>query len=393
MTQKYIAICPEEIKEMVSKELKDLGAIQIEAGFKSVRFSATTEKIYEILLKIRTASRILRILREGSATKEIILKSQSSRINWPKLISSSHGFIVRGVAGDRGPDAFSSNEISKIVKEGIFLSFRQKNLSPPKIDLMDPKISVVAFIHDQKVTISLDISGKSHHKRGYREDGHPAPIKETLASALLMLVGYDGSQNFLDPMCGSGTIGIESAYIALNKAPLIHRKKGDFGVEWLLDFDRHLWKNVQDKVRSERLTEPKNKIFLSDISENYTSMARNNALKARVEKHICFSTRSFIDMQPPASTGILIANLPYGERLKSEESEEFKKFYQQIGNTLKRNFTGWTAALLTSEDAPYKFIGLKPRRKLPILNGSIKCKLLIFDLYEGRKGQKTPSIS
>lgn len=383
----YIATCPEETKDLVVQELKTLDAKNITPGHKSVSFYATNEIVFKICLKIRTASRILRVLRKASCTTPQMLRNQSSRIHWTTLLPNNSTFIVKGVAGDRGPGAMSSNDISKMIRGGLEESFRKRNLTSPKVDLKNPKVVIVGYVHDRKVTISIDISGKSFHKRGYREDGHPAPLKETLASSILLMAGYDGSQILLDPMCGSGTIAIEGSYIALQKASLIHRKKGDFGFEWLADFDRPLWRQTQELVRQQRAATPAKAIFASDISKDYVNMARSNALRARVEKHIHFNTQSFLEMTAPAESGLLVANLPYGERLQLDHENDLKVFYKSIGDTLKQNFCGWKAALLASEDSPYKFIGLKPTRKIPILNGSIKCKLLIFEIYKGKKGQ------
>lgn len=383
---RYIATCPEEIKEVVAKELTELGAIDVIPGFKSVQFSCDKEIAYEIHLKLSTASRILRIVKECSGASPTILRNQASRIQWSKILPPNSTYLIDGVASDRGEKAMTSNEISKMVREGLQNHYTHINQEFPRVDLKKPKVVIVAFVYRKRAVISIDTSGKTLHKRGYRVEGHPAPLKETLAASILRLAGYDGSQPLYDPMCGSGTIAIEASYIAMQKATLIHRKKGDFGFEWLSDFDKNLWRKTQDRIRAERLESPKAPIFASDISPKYVQLSKDNALRARVEKFINFDQGSFFDMEPKSSTGILITNLPYGERLEiNSDLEKTKAFYREIGDTLKQKYHGWTAALLTSEESPHKFIGLKPRRKIPILNGSIKCKLLIFDLYKGKK--------
>jgi putative N6-adenine-specific DNA methylase len=190
-------------------------------------------------------------------------------------------------------------------------------------------------------------------------------------------------------MCGSGTIAIEAAMIALKKAPQIHRPKGQFQFEWLRSFNKDLWRQVQDEVRAERAESPAHAIVASDISPTYVELAKRNALKARVEKHISFATGKFQDVEAPAESGILVANLPYGERLAKASRTELEALYKEIGNTLKQRFTGWRAALLAAEESPYKSIGLKTSRRIPLMNGSIPCKLLIFDLYAGSKRKVT----
>src|SRR6185437_14298920 len=254
----------------------------------------------------------------------------------------------------------------------------------PAIDRTEPKVVVVAHLRHGRCTLSFDTSGKSLHKRGYREPGHPAPLKETLSAAILSMAGYDGSQAFMDPMCGSGTIAIEAAMIALHKAPQIHRKKGQFHFEWLKDFDRDRWRDTQERVRAEKLPAPTAPIVASDINPSYVAMARKSALDARVERYMTFSAGRFQDAQAPAPTGILVTNLPYGERIHSDESD-IARLYEEVGDTLKQKFSGWQAAILAAAASPYKAIGLKPKRTTALMNGSIPCKLLLFELYQGTR--------
>ena len=398
-----IATCPEETKDVLIKELEILGVKKITPKYKAVFFEVSEPLFYQVHLKLRTASRLLRIVKNVPAASKEMLYDQSRRIHWPEFFSSDVSFVVEGVVADRGTDGMKSNDVSKKVKEGIYKAFERENRALPRIDLKDPQVVVVAFLQGGSCVISLETSGKSMHKRGYRLDGHPAPLKETLAASILLMAGYDGSECLWDPMCGSGTIAIEGAMIALQKASQIHRKKGDFGFEWLLGFNRALWREIQDEAREERKETLIAPIVASDINPTYVELARKNALRARVEKYMHFDVRSFLvitraeveDVMNRSKTaaantsggfkGILIANLPYGERLNKNKEQELKDLYREVGNTLKRSFFGWRAALLISEDAPYKFIGLRPEKKISLLNGSIRVKLLLFSLYEGSK--------
>jgi putative N6-adenine-specific DNA methylase len=185
-------------------------------------------------------------------------------------------------------------------------------------------------------------------------------------------------------MCGSGTLAIEAAMMAVRKAPQIHRKKGEFYFEWLKGFDRELWRATQDRVRAEKLDAPVAPLFASDVSEKYLAMARKSALDARVERYISFSTARFQDIEPPAGRGLLVTNLPYGERIGSDDGE-VRRLYQEVGDTLKKKFTGWQAAILAAEASPRKEIGLKPSRTIALMNGSIPCRLLLYDLYAGSR--------
>ena len=172
--------------------------------------------------------------------------------------------------------------------------------------------------------------------------------------------------------------------IAVHKAPQIHRKKGEFHSEWLKDFDRDLWRVTQDRVRAEKLEAPSAPVIASDINATYVAMAKKSALDARVEKYMTFDTIRFQDVEPPATTGILVTNLPYGERIGSSEGD-IVQLYEEVGDTLKQKFSGWQAAILAAAASPYKAIGLKPKRTISLMNGSIPCKLLLFDLYAGSR--------
>jgi putative N6-adenine-specific DNA methylase len=384
---RLIATCPEETKDVLMAEIKALGGKDIQSGFRAVEFSVSERVFFECHLKLRTASRILKVIKTFSAKTPEMLYSQARRIQWDKLFDVTRGYLIEGIPGDRGPEFMKANDISKRIREALQDVFMRHGGKIPKVDLEDPKVVIVAFIRQGKCIISFDTCGKALHKRGYRLEGHPAPIKETLAASLLKMAEYDGMVPFYDPMCGSGTIAIEAAMMAMNKSPLIHRKKGDFLFEWLLDFDHKLWREVQDESRDDKLEEPYAKIFASDISEKFVDMAKKNALRARVEKHMEFFVGSFFELPAPADSGLLITNLPYGDRLMKDE--DLKAFFKEIGDTLKKKYTGWRACLLAAVDSPYKFVGLKPTKKIPVLNGNIKCTLLIFDIYAGTKRTTT----
>lgn len=371
---------------MVCQELQELGAQDIKPGYKAVSFKADLKKAYELHLRLTTTSRLLRIIRECSGRNLAIITDQSARVNWRQFWPDSGSYLVEAVLGDREHN-WTSNDISKAVRLGIEKAFMRQDLAKPQVDLKAPTLKVVAFLRQGRLTLSLDSTGKTMHKRGYRQAGHPAPIKETLAATCLRLMHYTGDQVFYDPMAGSGTIAIEAAYRSLNKAPLIHRKRGEFAFENWRDFDRQLWREVQDEVRKLRREEPAAPIILSDVHPPYLDMARQNARKARVEKHLEIRHGSFFELPPPAPRGLLLTNLPYGERLKEESSTDMVAFMKQLGDHLKQHYQGWTVGLLAAEQSPHKLIGLRPDRKVALRNGSIPCKLLIFKIYAGSRKQ------
>lgn len=381
---RYIATCPLEVQDLVCQELGSYGASNIRPGFKAVFFEADQATAYAIHLRLATASRLLRILKESSGNSLAMISSQASRIDWRKIWPRNGTFLVEGVLGDREHD-LSSNDLSKAVRLGIERYFQKNRLPVPRVDLREPTLKVVAFLRQNRLVISVDSSGNTLHKRGYRLLSHPAPIKESLAAACLRFIGYDGSQLFYDPMCGSGTIGIEAAYIALNKPALIHRPTTEFGLEKLADFQEDLWRSIQEQLKQEQRKELQQPIILGDINPDFVEMARQHTLKARVEEHLNFRPGSFFELPAPASSGLILMNLPYGERLQRVQEDEMREFLQRLGNYLKHNYQGWKVAMLVSEQSPYKLIGLKPDQKWTLLNGSIPCRLLVFNIYEGSR--------
>jgi putative N6-adenine-specific DNA methylase len=383
-----IAITPEETKDVVAAELQALGATAIEEKYKAVHFKCDENVFYEAHLRLRSASRLLRVIKDFSAKDERMLYDQARRINWRIWFDEKKTFVIEGVPGDRGDGVMTANTISKRIREALQSWFVEKAGQRPVVDLEAPDVTLVAFVRAGRCILSVDTSGKSMHKRGYRADNHPAPIKETMAAAMLLKLGYTGDTPIYDPMCGSGTIAIEAASMALGKAALIHRKKGEFGFESLSFFDPKLWKTVQDRAREEKREDLSFGVYASDISARYLEAARDNALRARVEKFMTFSKCDFFESTPPTSSGLLVMNLPYGERIKGEFSGDDESFFKAIGDKLKRDYVGWRAGVLAAEESPWKFIGLKPSRKIKLLNGSIPVRLLVFDMYRGTK--KTP---
>lgn len=377
-----VITCPEETKSVLVQELDELGASDIEPGFKEVHCNLTEEQFYRAHLVLRTASNIILVIKECSAKTPIMLESQASRIHWQNYFTPQQTFMIEGIQGNRGPEFMTANELSRCIRLGIEEKFEYLRMPVPRVNLQEPDVKIVAFSRNLRCSIGIYTSGKALHKRGYKHGEHTAPLKETLAAAVLMEAGYRGDQPLVDAMCGSGTLAIEAAMIALNKAPLIHRKKDEFGFEKLKIFNRDLWRQVQDQVRAERKEEPDCRIFATDIDPQAVEMTKANALRARVEKFIATKCEDFFSSSKPAERGLVIMNLPYGERIGSS-GEELEQFYAKVGQTLKHQYQGWTAAILTSEDAPIAKIGLKPKKKKMLLNGSIKCKLMTYELFSG----------
>ncbi len=381
---RLVATCPEDIKPVLVGELQALGVVDPQPRFRAVAFEADTPLAYALHLQLRTASRLLQIVREVPAHTPAMLRSQVRRIRWPELFDARHAFRVDPVGVGRDSDGAAARQVLTQVREGVRESFAAAGLVGPKVDADDPKVVIVAHLERGRCTLAFDTTGKSLHKRGYREPGHPAPLKETLAAAILRLAGYDGTQAFLDPMCGSGTLAIEAATIALAKPPQIHRRKGEFLLEWLADFDRSLWRETQDRLRGERREAPAAPIVASDVDAGYVELARRSAIAARVERDIRFGVVRVQDVEPPAGQGLLVTNLPYGERIGAVAGD-VAQLYAEIGDVLKHRFAGWRAVMLAAAASPWKAIGLRPARSTTLMNGSIPCRLLIYELYAGTR--------
>ena len=378
----YITTCPQELVPLLAEELSELGASSVTSGYKAVSFSAEQEVAYRIHLCLRTASRIFQKVKHFPLLHPDQLRKKIASIPWPQLLSAQGSFKIDITNASQSPRSAPPFLYEKVIREGILEAFRKTQKTPPKVDLKNPKIGIRLYI-DRGMDILIDTSGKSLHKRGYRVPGHPAPLKETLAAAILRFAGYTGQTPLLDPMCGSGTIAIEAAYLSLNKAPLIHRKKGQFGLEWMADFDTLLWRKTILACQNQKKESLDHPIYANDHELRFTELCHEIAIRARVEKFLTISQKSFFDQQKPAPTGILATNLPYGARLQDKAA--LSELYQNFGNYLKSAFTGWTAALLVGKDSPYKKIGLHADRKIQIMNGDIPCLILIYQLYQGRR--------
>lgn len=372
---RWIATCPDETKDVLAAELAGLGVLDPQPIYRGVRFSADLETGYRAHLQLRTASRIQRIIGEVAASTVAELETVATQIAWPTWLLSKVPFTVSPILTDATARRLEEEPVQEALARAVAASFSRAGVPVPRFEReARSAVTLMAHVRHGVCTLGLDTAGRALHKRGWRLPGHPAVLKETLAASLLLLAGYDGSEVLLDPMCGSGTIAIEAAYIALHKAPLIHRGKDDFGFEHQAGFDRALWRRISDEARRAKLAALRAPIFASDISEDYVELARKTALRARVEKYLTLSATSLEDLTPPAPSGLLIANLPYGERLGRDV---LPLLYRDIGRTLRERFSAWRFALLVPVDAPRESLGVRPKREVALMNGALPVRLLL----------------
>lgn len=370
---KWIATCPHETVDVLASELSELGITDQTILHRGVAFDTDLETAYRAHLLLRTASRIQRVVAEFPVPDIAQFRVELQKIVWPEWLRSHKPFMVTPALTDQQALALGEETVIKSVVQSVQGGAFEKNAPRFDPDAEEP-ITIVVFIRNGTCILGIDTAGRALHKRGWRTNGHPAVLKETLAASILLLAGYTGQEPLLDPMCGSGTIVIEAAYIALNKAPLIHRGKDDFALEHLAGFDRALWRRVSDQLRAAKKSALPAPIYASDISGKYVEVARASALRARVEKYIEFNTRPFQDWSPPVPSGLLVANLPYGERIGAGV---IAALYRDVGRVIQERFSGWRIALLVPAEAPIHLLGLKSPREIALLNGALPVKLLL----------------
>ncbi len=301
-------------------------------------------------------------------------------INWEDYMDVTDTIAIDTVLST---DLFTHSQyISQKAKDAIVDQFRAKHAERPSVDLDKPTLRISLHIHNDVCTVSLDSSGESLHKRGYRDKTNLAPINEVLAAGLVLLTGWDRRTNFIDPMCGSGTILIEAALIANNIPPGYYRE--DFGFErWnkFLPFDEELWNVIIDAAVN-KITDHKQLILGGELSPNVAKKAKENIKHAKVDDVVSIKNIDMKDFEVPAGRGVVVINPPYGERMDKDNIEEL---YKMMGDTFKKNFSGYDCWILSSNIEALKNVGLRPSRKITLYNGQLECKFMKFEMYQGTK--------
>ncbi|MGI8893071.1 MAG: THUMP domain-containing class I SAM-dependent RNA methyltransferase [Bacteroidia bacterium] len=376
-TKNYTAKTQAGLEHILAEELKTVGAENIVPGVRSVTFSGDKKVMYKANLWCRTAIRILVPVKTFPCENENMLYAGVGSLPWSKFMTVDGTLAVDGVTIDSNID--HSYYAALKTKDAIVDQFRNKVGKRPDVDVANPDLRVNVHISKDVCTISLDSSGESLHKRGYRKHQGIAPLNEVLAAGLIMLSGWKGDTPFIDPMCGSGTLPVEAALIAANIAP--GQFRFGFGFQTWKDYDEELWQSIKNEAEELEKDTVTHKIIASDISDRAIKMTSDNAKSAGVAKFINFQTTSFKDLDPPTEPGVVIINPPYGERIKVEELGEL---YSEIGDTLKKKYPGYNGWILTSNRDAAKNIGLKPSKKIVVYNGALECRFLKFELFKGK---------
>ncbi|HQE55414.1 THUMP domain-containing class I SAM-dependent RNA methyltransferase [Tenuifilum sp.] len=377
MSEKFqmVAKTLQGLEEVLAEELKEIGAENIEVGCRSVSYYGTKETLYKSNFWLRTALRVLKPIYVFNARTIDEFYGNARKFDWTSVMELSHKFAVESVVNS---ELFPhSRYIALKLKDAIADQFRDRFGKRPFVDPKKPHITFHIHVNNDVCTVSLDSSGESLHRRGYRVAQDVAPINEVLAAGLIKLSGWNGDSVFIDPMCGSGTILIEAALIAYGIAPGIFRQH--FGFENWLDFDEQLLQSIYNDDSRERDFEYL--ILGRDISKQAIASAMENIKESGLNKKIDLGVASIFDYNPPkVDNGIVITNPPYGERLKKEQIENF---YKQLSDVFKNKYAGYDVWIISSNQEALRSFGLRPSKKINLLNGALECKYQRFSMYKG----------
>lgn len=370
------------MEELLAQELRQLGASSIEIGVRNVSFEGDTGFMYKANLCSRTAIKILKPITAFNIFTEEDLYKRIYEMPWENYMDVKGSLAVNATVFS---EVFTHSQyISLKTKDAIVDRFRDREGIRPDVDLDHPSLRINIHIDRNICTVSLDSSGESLHKRGYKVESTLAPINEVLAAGILMLSGWKGQCNFLDPMCGSGTILTEAAMIACNIPPNLNRE--EFGFETWPDFDVDLYEKIEEAALSKVRDFP-HKIYGFDTDPVAIKKAKENIKSANLQDFIEVKQQDFFQSEKEQDKPLYIVfNPPYDERISVNDVEAF---YSSIGNTLKRGYPGTQAWMITSNMEALKFVGLHPSKKIKLFNGKLEAKLVRYEMYEGsRKASK-----
>jgi putative N6-adenine-specific DNA methylase len=329
--------------------------------------------MYKANFHLRTAIKILKPIAEFEVTKRDELYDKAKSIPWTKYLALGKSFAIDSTVQS---EMFVNSMFASLrVKDAIADQFREATGKRPSVNSEDPDIRINVYLMNNHCILSLDSSGESLHKRGYRVGQGEAPINEVLAAGMILLTGWHGQKDFIDPMCGSGTLLIEAAMIAKGIPPGMYRKS--FGFEKWPDFDEKIFGEIYN---GDYEKDVKCKIFGSDISAKDITIARANIKNASLNKVIDLQVKDIATLETSSQNGIIITNPPYGERMKPQSIAEL---YTIIGNTLKNKFAGFEAWIISSSLDGFKSVGLKPSKKIELFNGSLACSYRCYELFKG----------
>lgn len=367
------------LEQVLAQELTELGANNIEVGRRAVSFTGDLRILYKANLWLRTASRVLVPIATFHATDADEVYEQCKQVDWSQFMTEKTTFQIDSTVYS---ETFRhSRYVTYRVKDAIADYWSERAGQRPNVRLTDPDLYLNVHIAAEQVTLSLDSSGESLHKRGYRVANTEAPISEALAAGMLLTAGWKGQSDFYDPMCGSGTLLIEAALIALNIAPGIFRK--GFAFEKWMDFDRDLFDDICNDDSEDR--EFTHRIYGSDASYYAVQAATRNIASASLSRYIEVKQIRVEEIRHEGGTpgALVMINPPYGERLAQDK--DVLRLYQDMGTALKHQFSGATAWIISSNEEALKCVGLKPTQRIHLMNGELDCLFNQYELFQGER--------
>ncbi|GAB2181229.1 class I SAM-dependent RNA methyltransferase [Denitratisoma sp. agr-D3] len=378
-SEQFFAPCPRGLEPLLQEDMTAIGASNVKIVPGGVGFDGRWEACYRANLESRIATRVLWRQASGPYRSETDIYRLAYDVAWHKLFDVARTIRIY-VTAQRSP-LKSLEFITLKVKDAVCDRFRAELGSRPSIDTKNPDIRIHLFLTDREATLYLDTSGEPLYQRGHKIAKVEAPIKENLAAGILRLSGWTPGTPLFDPMCGSGTFLLEAAQMSLGDAPGLSRDAGGFGFQRLKNFDGALWKRLRIEAADKRVSVNQLPIWGSDVSADAVARARQNLAHAGYDDLIRLGQADILDVSPPTATGILVSNPPYGERLSDDDY--LARFYPQLGSVLKQRFAGWTCCFLTADERLPKLMGLKPKRKTPLFNGNLECRLYTFPMVAG----------
>lgn len=372
---KYFATVARGLEAIAATELTKLGATEIETDFTGVHFQGDLPLLYKVNLWSRTIFRVLMFIEQINCETPQQLYQEVKKIDWSEYLTPANTFAINCTGSNHNLN--HSHFTALQIKNAIVDQQRDRTGKRSFVDVNEPDILVNAHIYQNRCLLSLDSSGSSLHRRGYRPAMGLAPLKETLAAALLELSEWQPDLAFCDPLCGSGTLAIEAGLKALNIAPGLYKQR--FGFQGWLNFDQALWDNIVSEAKNTQLSELSAPILASDRDEEVIQQAKSNATNCNLHRHIVFSQQELASVEAPCDHGVIICNPPYGKRIG--DVEELAGLYKLLGDVFKQRFKGWTAYVLTGNKELAKKVGLKASKRIPVYNGDLPCTLLKYELY------------
>ncbi|MDE2311433.1 MAG: class I SAM-dependent RNA methyltransferase [Betaproteobacteria bacterium] len=376
MSEVFFAPCPRGLEAVLGNELAALGAQEVRTTDGGVHFSGSWLLGYRVNLHSRIASRILWRVAMADYRSEQDIYDTVHALPWGDWFDVSRTIRVN-VAAIKCP--LKSLDFATLkIKDAVCDKFRALCGERPSVDTHAPDIRIHAFLEHSRMTLYVDTSGDALFKRGVRQHANIAPLRENLAAGILSLAGWQPGTPLLDPMCGSGTFLIEAVQMSLNIASGIGRS---FAFEKLKNFDAAAWQRIRAEAQAAQKPVTPLPIYGSDLYGDELKAARLNLENAGLLEAVSIKQANVLEVSAPAEHGILVANLPYGERMG--ELDELAALYPKLGDALKKKFGGWTAYLLTSDKAILKLMRLSPSRRTPLFNGTIECRLLEYKIVAG----------